>query len=80
MTEIPSDNWLSLAEAIIVQATKDYRTALRSLHMYPESTKQLRQKRELEAFFRSSWFQTLCDLDGKQLIWMLKNEVGGKNI
>ena len=73
------DNWQSLADAIVVQATKDYRTALRSLHLNPESTKQLYQKRELEEFFRSSWFQTLCDLDGKQLIWMLKNEVRGKH-
>ena len=79
MSEIPSDSWHGLAEAIVVQATKDYRTALRSLQLYPESTKQLCQKRELEAFFRSSWFQTLCDLDGKQLIWMLKNEVRGEH-
>ncbi len=79
MSEIPSDSWSSLAEAIVVQATKDYRTALRGLHLYPESTKQLRQKHELEEFFRSSWFQMLCDLDGKQLIWMLKNEVRGEH-
>jgi len=77
--EIPSDNWRALAEAIVVQATKDYRSALRGLHLYPENSKQLRQKRELEEFFRSRWFQTLCDLDGMQLICMLKNEVRGKN-
>ena len=79
MSEIPSDSWHGLAEAIVVQATKDYRSALRGLRLYPENTKQLREKRELEEFFRSRWFQTLCDLDGVQLIWMLKNEVRGKH-
>ena len=70
------DNWQGLADAIVVQATRDYRTALRDLRKNPENIRKLR---ELEEFFRSSWFQTLCDLDGKQLIWMLKNEVRGKH-
>ena len=72
----PSDTWQNLAEAIVVQATRDYRTALRGLRLNPENIRKLR---ELEEFFRSSWFQVLCDLDGVQLIWMLKNEVRGKH-
>jgi len=71
------DNWQGLADAIVVQATRDYRTALQGLRKNPESTGKLR---ELEDFFRSGWFQTLCDLDGVRLMWMLKNEVRGKHI
>lgn len=69
------DNWQGLADAIVVQATRDYRTALRGLHKNPENTGKLH---DLEEFFRSSWFQVLCDLDGTRLMWMLKNEVRGK--
>lgn len=72
----PSDTWQNLAEAIVVQATRDYRTALRGLRKNPEN---IRKIRELEAFFRSRWFQTLCDLDGKRLMWMLRNEVRGND-
>ena len=30
----------------------------------------------LERFFRSGWFETLCDLEGRALIWKLRMEVG----
>lgn len=70
------DGYRNLADAIVVQASRDFRTALRGLRKNPESTMKLR---ELEEFFRSSWFQVLCDLDGVQLVWMLKNEVRGKH-
>ena len=73
--EVPSDIWQGLAEAVIVQAAKDYRTTLRCLCKKPGNTMKLR---ELEAFFRSRWFQKLCDLDGKRLMWRLKNGVRGK--
>ena len=68
-----NDEWQSLAEAIVMQATRDYRTALRGLRKNPEKTK------ELVEYFRSNWFQMLCVLDGVQLMRMLENEVRGKH-
>ena len=70
------DNWQGLADAIVVQATRDYRAALLGLRKNPENIRKLR---ELEDFFRSGWFPVLCDLDGVRLMWMLKNEVRGKH-
>ncbi|MCR4719742.1 MAG: hypothetical protein K5768_08960 [Firmicutes bacterium] len=56
-----------LAEAIILQAVKDYRKALK----YDVRS----VKRECERFFRSDWFQTLTKLDGNTLINRLRMEV-----
>ena len=55
----------NLANAIILQAAKDYRL-----------TDDEQQLQEIERFFRSGWFETLCDLDGRALIWKLRMEVG----
>ena len=39
-------------------------------------TPTLPEPRMLERFFRSPWFETLCDLDGRGLIGELRREVG----
>ena len=72
--QIARDNKLSLidpyrllAEAIVLQAVKDYRKALKCDH---RST-----KRECERFFRSGWFKRLTTIDGEDLIQRLRSEV-----
>ena len=55
-----------LAAAIILQAVKDYRKALKK--------KERGQKRECERFFRSQWFVILSDVDGESLIELLRKE------
>lgn len=64
----------SLAEAIIVQAVKDYRTVLGKLRYYRNDRTALAEKRQIERFFRSGWFAVLTDLDGEVLIEKIKQE------
>ena len=55
-----------LANAIILQAVKDYR------HTYSPQTRA-----EIKRFFRSEWFRALTRLDGEMLIAKLENERKG---
>ena len=69
-TEILSVNdesYRLLVNAIIIQAVKDYRKALK--YDYRGI------KRECCRFFRSDWFKTLTAIDGEMLISRLKSEV-----
>lgn len=59
--------YLLLAEAIILQAVKDYRNALKYDHRGI--------KRECERFFRSGLFTALTSIDGESLIQKLRAEV-----
>jgi len=58
----------SLANAIIVQAVKDYREALQRLNSHPEKNDYKAEVNSLERFFCSGWYQTLTDLDGNLLM------------
>ena len=55
-----------LANAIILQAVKDYR------HTYSPQCRA-----EFKRFFRSEWFRALTRLDGETLITRLENERNG---
>lgn len=55
-----------LANAIILQAVKDYR------HTYSPQCRA-----EIKCFFRSEWFRALTRLDGEMLISRLENERKG---
>lgn len=61
------DGYELLAEAIILQAVKDYRKALK----YDNR----RCKREVERFFRSEYFSVLTTIPGEILIQKLRAEV-----
>lgn len=60
----------SLGDAIIVQATKDYKTALTS--------KDKDTIMERERFFHSELFDVLTTIDGDYLIERLRKEVRRK--
>jgi hypothetical protein len=66
-----------LANAIVLQAVRDYRDALKRLERSPYSRTLLRDKREVERFFRSDWFATLTEIDPVMLMERLKSEVAG---
>ena len=66
-----------LANAIIVQAAKDYAKALRRLKKFPHDKDAESVRKDCERFFRSGWFQTLTSLDGEMLIEKLHREVYG---
>ena len=52
-----------LANAIVLQAFKDYRKALFKLVQEPEEWKHRSSKKKLERFFHSKWYRILTDLD-----------------
>lgn len=64
-----------LANAIILQAVKDYREVLRLLGMNPNDKSAKRDQRDIERFFCSEWFSILTDLNGELLMKKLKEEV-----
>lgn len=61
------DGYKELANAIILQAAKDYRKALKH--------DERGRKREIEKFFRSEWFSILTNISGEMLIQKLRAEV-----
>ncbi len=65
----------NLANAIILQAVKDYRVALKCLKANPRNRTAAADKGEIERFFRSQWFTMLTSVDGEMLIRSLQMEV-----
>lgn len=70
--ELNCDN---LANAIILQAVKDYRGAQKRLKRNLHD-KDVLVVKEVERFFRSEWFKILTNVDGERLIRSLQEEVG----
>ena len=66
-----------LAQAIILQAVKDYRQTNKRMVIKPDDPKIQNRRAELEKFFLSSWFALLTDLNGKQLLQKLQAEMKG---
>ena len=64
-----------LANAIVLQAVKDYRNALKRLKKHPRNETALYTKREVERFFRSDWYTSLTTVDPEMLILKLNEEV-----
>lgn len=60
------DPWQALADAVVEQAAKDYRSALVGVGI--GRMRGPKVKRECEGFFHSQWFTTLCNLDGNTII------------
>ena len=66
--------YTNLANAIIVQAAKDYKKALRRLKKFSTDKEARYTIRECERFFRSDWYKILTGLNGEALIRMLNEE------
>lgn len=75
-TDAAMDPYERLANAIVLQAVEDYRTALKCLNRNPENRTALADRREIERFFRSDWYKCLTDVDGEMIIQKLNEEVG----
>lgn len=54
-------NYNNLANAIVLQAVKDYRKALN----YPNNRSAVYECRSIERFFLSGWFSVLTNIDPK---------------
>lgn len=72
------DPWEALANAIIIQAAKDYMRACRSLKKPKCSKRQEheRMKSDCLRFFHSQWYCALTEVDSDYLIRKLNEEVG----
>lgn len=66
----------ALANAIILQAVKDWRDAVRILKKHTWSIEARQVKEECERFFCSEWFEILTSLDGKVVLNKLKEDAG----
>ena len=64
----------NFANAIILQAVKDYRRALKLLSKNPHSRTAMAAVNEMERFFHSDWYETLTSVDGEMLIRKLREE------
>lgn len=65
----------NLANAIVIQAAKDYTKALKMHKKHPHYDVAKTQIAELEDFFRSPWYRTLTSVDGEMLIKKLREGV-----
>ena len=68
------DAYEKLANAIILQAVKDWRAARRKLKRKPQNESARFYVESCERFFRSAWFTTLTDVDGAVLLRKLYEE------
>ncbi len=64
----------ALANAIIEQAVKDYRAALKVLRRHPDSKAAMAEAMEIERFFHSGWYGVLTEIDSDYLIKRLRKE------
>ena len=72
------DNYKALANAIILQAVKDFRPAYRRLKRNPNDKLAQDTVREITQFFCSDYFCTLTDLDGPALLNRIIREMDEK--
>ena len=69
-----NDPYQNLANAIILQAAKDYRLARRKLRRKPRNEDAKFMVKDCEDFFRSDWFKMLTDVDGEMILRKLQEE------
>ncbi len=69
-----SDPYEELANAIILQAVKDYRKARKKLKKRPKNEDSKLMVEDCERFFCSEWFDALSGVDGNALLKRLKEE------
>ena len=72
------DNYKALANAIILQAVKDFRPAYRRLKRHPHDKLAQDTVREITQFFCSDYFCALTDLDGPALLNRIIREMDEK--
>lgn len=74
------ENYQKLANAIILQAVKDFRPAYRRLKKHPNDRLAQDTVREITQFFCSDYFRALTDLDGPALLNRIIRELDEKGI
>lgn len=65
----------ALANAIIIQAAKDFKAAYKRMKRFPNDARVQDEVREITKFFCSQWFERLSDADGPTLLRKIKDEI-----
>lgn len=68
------DPYESLANAIVIQAAKDYKTAYKKSQKRSKCKETQRELDNLESFFRSDWYRTLTSVDGEMIMERIRKE------
>ena len=71
------DPYEALANAIIVQAASDYRSAHKKLKRFPGDPQSLRMIADCESFFLGDWISALTEVNGEFILRKLEEEVTG---
>ena len=71
-----TDPYRKLADAIVMQAVKDYRYCVRTLQRSPTAWSAKHMKKDVERFLLSDWFKDLTELDGAYILEKLRKEAG----
>ena len=72
-------NYEALANAIILQAVRDFKPADRRLKNHPNDKLAQDTVREITKFFCSQYFEALTDLDGPALLNRIMREMDEKH-
>lgn len=72
------ENYQKLANAIILQAVKDFRAAYRRHKHFPNDKAAQNEIRDITKFFCSQYFGILTDLDGPSLLQQIIDKMEGK--
>ena len=65
----------ALANAIIIQAAKDFRAAYKRMKRFPNDVRAQDEVRDITKFFCSGWFEALSDADGPTQLRKIKDEI-----
>ena len=69
------DPYEALANAVVLQAVKDWRDSVKKLNKGKRNVAAESMKAECERFFTSPYFNTFTELDGNMLLYKLQSEV-----
>lgn len=68
------DPYEELANAIIIQAAKEYKQILKVLKVHPRNADAKYRAKEIEEFFLSKWFRDISNANGEFIITELKEQ------
>ena len=69
------EQYEELANAIALQAVKDWRAAVKRLRRRRTNEDAKKRKEETETFFHSQWFYELTGVEGDVILEKLEKEV-----
>lgn len=69
------EGWCKLASRVVQLAADDYRFALRQIKRDRRNRSARKDAKRLEWFFLQGWHRALLDIDGKDLIYRLREEI-----